>query len=201
MARFGDSRSPADVFAHRIKAYPKSPKYGWRDITSNVIVRGSGPADPSWTQISSSAIWAYQFDLNDQCWFTFHIPHDIVPGASIHFHSHWMADGTNTQSVKWEWDYVYALGFDQEAFAIGSETNVTAESTPSGTAYQHNVTETAAITIATLTEPDGIITCRMRRITNGGTNNTYAIFLLTSDIHYQTTNEATYNRAPNFYSE
>jgi len=180
--------------------YPDAPVFGWRDITAQVNVRGVGVADPDWSQIGASPFFAYKFAVNDQAWFAFHVPHDIVPGADVHFHAHWIADGTNAAAVKWEWTYTYAKGFNQGNFnATG--TVVTAEQAAAGTAYRHMVTETAAVAIPGLTEPDGIIYVRLRRVTNGAVDNTNGIFLLTSDIHYQTTDAATIGKAPNFYSE
>jgi hypothetical protein len=61
------------------------------------------------------------------------------------------------------------------------------------------VTETEAITIAGLTEPDGILYLHLSRITNGGTNNTDTIFVTTADVHYQSTNMPTTGKAPGFY--
>jgi hypothetical protein len=173
--------------------------FGWRDITGEVNVRGVGANDPSWAQMGSGPLYAYQFAVNDECWMVYHVPHDIVPDADIHFHAHWVPDGTNAQPVKWQWDFAYAKGFNQAAYPIGSETTVTAEDNGPGTAWQHMVTETAAQSVADLDEPDGLIYCRITRITNGGTENTDGIFLLTADVHYQSTNLATLNKSPSFY--
>ena len=178
--------------------YPDGEQFGWRDITAQVTIRGVGATDPDWVQIGPSPFFAYRFAVGDMAWFAFHVPHDIVPGADIHLHAHWIADGTNAAVVRWEWTYTYAKGFNQGNFnATG--TVVEAEQAAAGTAYRHMVTETAAIAIPGLTEPDGIIYVRLRRVTNGGTDNADGIFLLTSDVHYQTTDAATIGKAPNFY--
>jgi hypothetical protein len=129
---------------------------------------------------------------------TFHIPHDIVPGADIHLHVHWLPSGTDVNTVKWEFSYTFAKGFDQEAFDSAGST-ISCEEAGPGVAYQHMVTETAAITISELTEPDGILHVRVKRVTNGGTDNADTIFMLTSDVHYQSTNIATIGKAPSFY--
>jgi hypothetical protein len=62
------------------------------------------------------------------------------------------------------------------------------------------VTETAGVTISGLTEPDGLIICRIRRVTNGGTDNADNIYLLTADLHYLSNSQATPGKAPNFYN-
>ena len=178
--------------------YPDNDDFGWRDITADITTRGVGATDPVWTQIGSSSFYGYAFALNDVAWFNFHVPHDIVPNSLIHFHAHWITDGTQTNSVKWQWEYMYAKGFNQAAFNV-TGTTVTAEEAASGTIYQHMVTETTGQQISGLTEPDGIIQVKITRLTNGGTNNTDEVFMLTSDIHYQSTNQGTYGKAPDFY--
>lgn len=173
-------------------------KSGFRDITSEVKSRGVGANDPNWSQINATAFFAYDFALNDQVWMNFHLPHDYKKGTDIYLHAHWLPDGTNANSVKWEFQYAYAHGHNQTAFDL-TGTTITAEQPVGGTQYQHYVTETAAITIADM-EPDGIITACITRITNGATDNTDGIFLLTCDVHYESTNRATLNRAPDFYN-
>lgn len=172
--------------------------YGWHDMLGYIESRGTGPTDPAWAQIGVTSFWAYDFAINDKVWQVFHVPHDYVPGTDIHIHTHWLPDGTDTNSVKWEYTYTYAHGHNQDAFNL-TGTVVTAEEAPPGTQYQHMVTESAAITIPGM-EVDGIIMVQVRRITNGGTNNTDEIFVMTSDIHYQSTGLPTANRAPNFYN-
>ena len=179
--------------------YPETDRFGWRDITGEVLTRGVGATDPAWTQIASGPFSAYAFAVNDVCWMAYHVPHDIAPNTDIHLHTHWFSDGTETASVKWEYTYTYAKGFNQSAFDT-TGTEITAEEAASGTAYQHMVTETAAISITGLSEPDGIIYVRIRRVTNGGTDNTDTIFMLTSDVHYQSTDQSTFGKAPNFYT-
>ena len=170
----------------------------WHDIISEVKSRGVGATDPSWAVINGTVFSAYSFAVNDQVWMDFHIPHDYKKGTDIYLHAHWLPDGTDANSVKWQFQYAYAHGHDQAAFPLGSATTITAEQTVGGTQYQHYITETAAITITDM-EPDGMLFTCITRITNGATNNTDGIFLLTSDVHYQSTNRGTLNRSPDFY--
>lgn len=187
------------VLGNYEKCYPETDHFAWRDITTQITVRGTGPTDPPWSQIGSGPFWAYKFGVNDQCWMAFHIPHDIVPAADIHFHTHWIPDGVATEVVKWQFTYAYAKGFNQGAMDMAAGEVVTAEQAGPGVAYTHMVTETAAVNIPGLTEPDGIVYVNVQRVTNGGSDNADDIFLLTSDIHYQSTNLGTYDKAPNFY--
>jgi hypothetical protein len=192
-------RSPGQILGNVRYVYPDTDEFGWRDITSEVRTRGVGATDPSWTQIGSSAFSAYAFAVNDVSWHSFHVPHDIVPDSEVFFHIHWITDGTSTNTVKWQFEYCYAKGFDQAAFDVASPATATAEEAASGTAYQHMVTETSGQAITGLTEPDGIIQVKVTRLTNGGSENADTVFMLTSDIHYQSTSAATYGKAPDFY--
>jgi hypothetical protein len=182
--------------------FPDSPALdiisGWRDITAEITVRGVGASDPTWSQIGSGPFYSYKFAVSDECWMAFHVPHDYIPGTDIYIHTHWLPDGTNTAEVKWQYTYTYAHGHNQDNFSA-TGTTVTAAQSPPGTAYRHMVTESNAITITDM-EVDGIIYVHIERITNGGTDNTDGIFVLTNDIHYESNNSATLNRAPDFYS-
>lgn len=169
----------------------------WRDITSEVKARGVGPTDPGWAVINGTVFSAYSFAVNDQVWMDFHIPHDYKEGTDIYLHAHWLPDGTDTDSVKWQFQYAYADGHDQAAFPLASPVTITAEQTVGGTQYQHYITETVATTVDM--EPDGMLFACITRITNGATDNTDGIFLLTTDIHYQSTGRGTLNRQPDFY--
>ena len=176
------------------------PSIGYRDLEGTIDTR-TGATNPTWTIIGSGPFYAYAFGYTptqDEAYITFHVPHDIVPGSDIFFHIHWMTDGTETNTVKFECTYTFAKGFDQEAFDTSGTTFNLEEAAP-GTAYQHMVTESNAITIPGLTEPDGLILVHFKRVTNGGTNNADTVYVLEADLHYLSNNMGTLNKAPNFY--
>ena len=198
----------------RLGKHDETDSFGWRDITVQVIARGVGATDPTWSQIDSTNLYAYKFSTGDQIWAAAHIPHDIVPNSQVHFHAHWCVDATvspyTTNAVTWEWQYAYAKGFGQGVFDFGlANSPLTSANTVTATEaatvpYTHMVTETAAVTIPGLSEPDGIIYFRLRRISNTTSpvaDQTAGVFLITSDIHYQSTNMATKQKAPNFYAD
>ena len=192
--------------------------WGWRDITAPITVRGVAATDPSWTQVGSSVFYTYAFGVGDYVWQPFHIPHDIAVNRDgsarpIHFHTHWFPSDTDTGYVTFQFDYMYARGFDQEAYdpafanspLTNSGTVLVTQQAP-GTAYQSMVAETDGVTISTLTEPDGILYVRMGRVANPAASPTLAAysgtcFVTTNDIHYQSTNMATKQKAPNFYAD
>jgi hypothetical protein len=196
-------KSVSEILDNPDKIYPESRSFGWHDITGQVLVRGVASTDPDWVQVAGGPMFCYRFAVNDSVWFVYHIPHDIVPNFPIHFHAHWMTNGTSTAAVTWEWSYMYAKGFNQQAFDPAGVV-VKASQAGAGVAYRHMVTETDPVTIEGLTEPDGLVYCRLRRINNETSpiaNNGDAVYLLTADIHYQSTNEPTINKAPNFYRD
>jgi hypothetical protein len=51
-----------------------------------------------------------------------------------------------------------------------------------------------------ITEPDELILVTLKRVTNGGTNNTDTVFGLMVDLHYESDRHVTRNKSPNFYS-
>lgn len=185
-----------------IKVDTTTPTFGWRDITSDIVVRGTGANDPAWVAYTGlTEIYAYRFSASTmmQAWFSFHVPHDYVPGTDVYLHVHWSnaAATPNTGNVIWGFDYTYAAGHNQAAFGAASNTTVTQAS--SATRYQHMIAETGAITLSGL-EADALILVRVYRdAADGGDTCTDAVFLHTADIHYQSTNLATKNKAPTFY--
>ena len=178
---------------------PLEPATGWRDILGTPTYRTTGPNQPSFNQMASTVFWAYHFAVNDETFIAYHIPHDYVPSTDIHFHVHWIPSGTDTNDVKWQFEYMYAKSHDQAAYAPTGGLSITAtETSIGGTQWQHYTTESAGVNLS-ITEPDGIIYTNITRITNGATDNTDSIFVLNMDVHYQSNNRATPNKEPSFY--
>lgn len=181
---------------------PDAPVYGWRDLTSDVSVRGTGANDPTFAVYTGTTIRGYSFSANtmQEAFFVFHVPHDWVAGSALFFHSHWSnaAATPNTGNVVWKFDYSFAKGFGQEAFPAIQTATVVAPCP--AIRYTHNVSETDAVIIPTM-EVDGLILVRVYRdAANVLDTCTDVVFLHTVDIHYQSTNVATKNKAPNFYA-
>lgn len=172
----------------------------WRDLEGPIDVRGVGANDPTWEQIGATGFYAYNFAIDDRCSLKFHVPHDYWTAAPGFFiHAHWLTDGTNTSDVVFEWKLSYAAGYGQEEFALGTPVTVTATQPGSGTAYTHVIAESALVDDFT-PEIDGLIIATCTRITNGGANNPDNVYLLTSDIHYQTTGVGTVLPNTPFYA-
>lgn len=185
-----------------VKVDVDAPTFGWRDILGDITIRVAGADDPTFSVFRGN-IRAFEFSatLMKEAFLVYHIPHDYVPGTDIYFHTHWAnaAAVPNTGNVIWGFEYSYAKGYNQEAFPAASTVTVT-QACPA-TRYQHNIAETAAVTIAGL-EIDGLVLVRVYRDgAAGGDTCTDSAFLFTADLHYQSTNVATKQKnGPAFYT-
>jgi hypothetical protein len=183
-----------------------TPTFGWKDLLTSIKVRGSGAADPSWATYRGN-IKQYQFTVNDECWNEIHLPHDYLPGSDVYLHAHWSHIGgsVTSGSATWGFDVTYAKGHNQAAFP--ATVNPTVAQAASTTQYQHMIAEvqlSAASPSGTQIdsdnlEPDGLILVRTYLSANT-INGTPEPFLHFVDLHYQSTQLSTKNKAPNFYS-
>jgi len=184
-----------------------TPTFGWRDITSDISVRGSGASNPIWTQYNGTSIYGYVFSKTGttEAWVNFHIPHDWEPASEMHIHAHWSQTTADAgKAVQWNFDVLFARGFDQQAFPA-AVTSVVAAQNCSSTVRQHMIAEVQLTTSGAIggntVEVDGIILVRVwRDAALAGDTSTQDAFLHFVDLHYQSTNMATKNKAPNFYS-
>ena len=174
--------------------------YGWRDIIGVPQEPVAGSGKPSWTQIASSGVYTWNYATNDLQYYSYHLPHDYVPGTDIYFHTHWFSSTTAGGSARWQYDFIYAQGHQQGPFPT-TATTVYSQQVQETTAYTHMISETDAVTIASL-ETDGLILLKVTRIapTGGPSDVSGGVFVPVIDIHYQSHNLATRNKAPNFYT-
>lgn len=173
---------------------------GWRDEIGQIVVPVTGAGKPTWSQMGTSPFYGWKFAVNDAVQGIYHIQHDYLPDSDIYLHSHWVTNGTNTAEVKWEFTWTFAKGYNQEAFDIagGGATVSVAQAGP-GVAWQHMIAEIAT-PISDQFEVDGLLLVTVKRITNGGTDNTDDVYMLMADCHYQTWIFNTPNRnGPDFY--
>ena len=171
-------------------------------MLGEIIVRGSGANDPTFSAYGATSFFAYSFSATvmQQFWIVFHVPHDYVPGTDIYLHVHWSnaAATPNTGNVIWGFEYSFAKGYNQQAFP--ASTTVTVTQACPATRYQHNIAETTAITISGM-EVDGLLMCRIyRNAAAGGDTCTDAVFAHMADMHYQSTGVPTKNKNYPFYS-
>lgn len=188
-----------------IKVDPVAPTFGWRDMTGRISVRGLGGTDPSFA-VYRGSIRQQQFSVNDEAYVEFHMPHDYVPGTDLFIHTHWShADGSVVSGgVTWSFELSYSKGHDQAPFPATVTSTVT--QTASTTQYQHMIAEVQCSAAAPSgsqidsddLEVDGLILCRVY-LSGNTINGTPEPFLHFVDIHYQSTNLSTKQKAPNFY--
>lgn len=201
-----------------IKVDLTTPTFGWHDMLGPIGVKTTGATDPVWSLYRGS-IYAYTFDTaTAEAFFVFHIPHDYVPGTDMYIHMHWSQNVVDTGgtaaapgNVEWNFDITYADGHGTAGGAADpfpAPKTVTVVQQGSTTQYGHMIAEVqftsnggSATTIDRNTVVvDGLILVRAYRIkANAADTLNQAPFGHTCDIHYQSNNLATKNKAPNFY--
>lgn len=197
----GDLKMDADS---RIWSYidaQGNPQSGWRDITCDIQVRGSGTASPTWNVIRNGICgWRFSATAMNEVQMNIHLNHDYALGTPIFIHAHWTTATTPTpaQKVRWGFEYTIAKGHGQEAFP--ASTIVYVEQSISQI-YQHMVAEIPVGIVSDSFEPDTLILCRIFR-DGAHVNDTFSgtVFLLTADVHHQVNTFATANKSPNFYA-
>lgn len=211
----GNVRLNDDVFlvfdktsGNGIKVDTTTPTFGWRDITGEIT--NAGGANKPTSATYRGGIDQFQFAAGDESIIRYHIPHDYVAGTDIHLHVHWshtsaiVTGGTITFTA----ESIYAKGHNQAAFS--APVTGTFVGTASTTQYQHIITEIqysasspAGLQLDTNDlEPDGVILVRLEMTTNNITSSGAVPdpFIHEVDVHYQSTNIATKQKAPDFYS-
>lgn len=171
----------------------------WDDNLTSLFTSRPGATSPTLTAFGPTGTnqqWA--FGVNDFVYTAgFHITHDIKIGSKMYPHVHWTTDGIDTNTVKWELSFTYAKGHQQEAFP--ADTVIEIEQAGSGTAWYHMISEVTDAQAFDAPEVDSLVIMRVRRITNGGTDNTDDVFGMFVDLHYQKDRFGTKNKAPDFY--
>lgn len=168
--------------------------YGWIDIPAPVQVRGSGANNPSFTAYNGN-FYAYELPGSGafrEVWSEIHIPHDILPGTGVYFHTHITngSAGGTTGTVYMQYEYIYATstGTFSATSTVGSTTTFSA-------ANQHRISETASSYLAGSTEVDGVILLRVFR-DPANVLDTFpgSVWLLFVDCHVNVSKFSTKNR-------
>lgn len=188
-----------------------TPTWGWRDITSAIFVRGS--VNAAVVSQYRGTLYDYQFTSGPspkECFANFHIPHDYVPGSNLYIHVHWSLPAAEANAkVKWNFDISYSARnrdgiYDTfktpiTTFVIGTTCNAT---------YGHKVSEVqftgptytgSYLPVASI-EVDGIILTRIYRDNADPLDTVTADpFCHFIDLHYQSTNLSTKDKAYPYY--
>lgn len=195
-----------------VKIDTDSPDYPWNDII------GKSLPDPIGTNSPDNIIfrndgddkivrgWNYVADDKEDC--VHHIPHDIVVGRPMLFHVHWKHNCTAISgNLVIDVCSMFTRRDGQATPVVKNTLTIPITSISTHPRYSGWVAEftlvsptpTANQIDAALIEVDGLIesTVTVKQLPNtlvGG-----GIFLSTSDIHYQSTEIGTKNRAYPFY--
>jgi hypothetical protein len=194
-----------------IKLDHEAPTFGWRDIIGNVQPKATGAGSPTRAAYAGANLGQYSFIANDVCDFEFHLPHDYAPGTDLYFHVHWSHSGTSISgNAVFDIYYTYSKGHNQANYPSEKNLKITYDTTNIGTTpqYRHRIDEvamTGASATASLTdrddiEVDGLILATLKLTTLPTIGGGGKLFVHTCDIHYQSTNIATKQRSPGFYS-
>ena len=171
--------------------------YGFKDLRMSLVATASGSGAPSLVAFGPTGlIKQLRFNVNDSVYVAGHIDHDVIVGATTYPHVHWSTDGTNVQPVKWQMTYTIAPGHDIGNFP--ADTVISVEEAAAGTAWRHMVTEHP--TGFAMPDIDSLFIAELKRVTNGGTDNTDNVYGLFMDLHYEVGQFATPNRLPPFYT-
>ncbi|KKK92808.1 hypothetical protein LCGC14_2699240 [marine sediment metagenome] len=193
-----------------IKVELAAPTFPWRDLLGELFVRSTGAGKPSRATYQGS-LSGLQFAAGDDEDFEYHIPHDYATGTHLHLHVHWSHINAfvNGGTITFTYAMSYAKSHNQAPFP--AEVGTTFVGTASTTRYQHMLTEVQVSATSPSAnqidsddvEPDGVIMLRLEMTTNNITVSEGAVpdpFIHYVDIHYQSTNIGTKDKAPDFYA-
>jgi hypothetical protein len=194
-----------------IKVDTSTPTFGWRDLIGDITPKTSGVGSPTLDTITGN-IRGFRYSVGDDGDAIFHIPHDYVPGSDLYIHPHWTHNGTNISGSLVITIYAsYAKGHQQASFSSQITTTITDAGLTIGNtpALWHRIPEiqlstaggSASMLNTSNIEVDGLILVHydvgtIPTITGGSAEP----FILTFDLHYQSTGVPTKNKAPNFYA-
>lgn len=195
-----------------IKVDNTNPSFGWKDLIPYMLPDLIGVNSPTLTVFRGGSVRRYSYTTNDKMDLEYHIPHDYVPGTDVFFHIHWAHNGTAISgNLVVTFTYTYSKGHAQDIFSAEKTITITYNTVNITTTprWVHRIDEVQFSSIGgsvtlldtNLLEPDGVIggcitVTGIPIITGGTPNNPYIFF---SDIHYQSTQLATKQKAPNFY--
>ena len=200
------------AFGKGIQVDTATPTFGWRDLEGFEIPDPTGGDRPTLSTYSGGLIKENAFSNGDVLRIRYHIPHDYVKGTDIFSHIHWSHNGTAISgNVVFGVTSDYAKGHNQANFGTEKSISITYATTDISTTprYRHRIEESAitnnggsaTLIDRGLLEPDGIILVTFEVTTNptitGGSPNN--VFVHRADLHYQSTNIATKQKAPDFY--
>ena len=192
----------------------------WKDLTGNVVARGSGAGWPTFSTFLGVSLDAFAFAAGESVNFYFHIPHDYAVGTDIYLHTHWGHNGTAISgNMVWDAEVSIANRTATVPFSpfitpitasLNSNTISGTMNTTNYPRYCHVVEEiqlsaaspTASQLNTSAIQVDSLIQMHINAttiptITGGAPNEPFLFFV---DIHYQADMEGTLNKDPDYYA-
>jgi len=195
-----------------IQVDPNDPTFSWRDIEGRIFLKTTGVGAPVLAVYRGGSVRQFAYAANDGGDGEYHIPHDYVLGSDLYIHAHWSHHGTGISgSFVLNYFITYAKGHNQANFSAEVAPVLTVLTPDIATVpqYRHRIDEiqlsAATPSVAQIDtdeiEPDGLILLHwdvntIPTITGGATNKPFIHYI---DIHYQSTNIGTKQKAANFY--
>lgn len=176
--------------------------YGWHDLIGSV--RSDLALNPATPTAYIGGIRQPMFDIGNEEVREFHIPHHYAVGTNLFIHAHWSHNSTlvTEGGVTWQFECMSARGHDTDAFYTPVVINVTQSA--STERYRHLIAEVQLSEQGGVSmldndwiDVDGLIVVSCRLTGNTLTGGAKP-FLHSFDIHMQTTNVGTKNKAPDF---
>lgn len=220
-AKLGTTSTPATLPAGTVigkatgtgvKVDTSSPTWPWRDLIGDITPKTTGAGAPTLDTITGN-LRGWRYSAADDGDIIFHLPHDYAEGTNLYLHVHWTHNGTAISgSFVVDVYMTYAKGHNQAAFHTQKTLSITDGSLTIGGAPQlaHRIIEAQMSTSGgsasqldtSILEVDGLILIHydvntIPTISGGGTTEP---FILTMDIHYQSTGIGTKGKAPSFYA-
>lgn len=196
-----------------IKVDETTPTFGWRDLKGLQYPDAVGANRPTLSAFRGGNVRKSAYGAGDKMDVEFHIPHDYLPGSDMHIHFHWVHNGTAISgNIVATFSVTYAKGHNQAIYTVEKDVVATYDTVNIATTprWQHIITEVplstsggAALLLDTDTiEPDGVVSVNFTMttiptITGGSIAEPFVDYI---DIHYQSTNIPTKQKAPNFYT-
>ena len=151
------------------------------DLICTITPRTSGTNLASLTEINSTGVYGYEFTNTGtkEVSFMVQLSHLWAEGTAITPHVHWCPSTTNTSNAIINMDYWVA----NIGETIPSVTPLTANATPSGTAFQHQLTSFGSVSMTNKTASCIFGGRLYRDSTATGDDFTGSMIILGVDIH------------------
>jgi hypothetical protein len=211
-SKFRNSITLPKTSGKGIKVDPDDPTFGWRDIIGLVLPDPGNPSTAPSLEDFRGGVYNYQYDSNDRLNCVYHVPHDYVPGTDLFIHLHW---GHNRPPADIAGNFVVALAatyahretaapFSIFPAPITPSISVTGLTNANYPQHCHVVSEIQIsadgggvnLFDSADIEVDGLINVTFTYV---GTMNTNP-FIFTGDIHYQSNNMATKQKASPYWT-